>query len=443
MSAFDTLRDAAKHQRGESQDPPRADRRGAQLDLHLERATSHPGIACAVEAIAAAPVVPPHERKKREQSPRNAAPLAQDSKGQTAIEIEPVVEPQSLSGDRPFWAHAADAVVSRPESRALVPVVIDARSGEIEDQFDASRAFSAGGRRGATPFSFGFRLDVSRPRMLLALLGVLALGVMANNLSTRYSGGGIADAQAQQRRVATVADSLKLLEPGTVAAKGSAAPATRTPATLHPGAPAAAVVAVDRAQPLADDPVNPDARRAPSDINDYVKWALPQVNPEGTRRANATTGPVADRGERALPRVELGARAKSAARPKHSALPPKKPVPDRIEPLESTRPIASSASAPAVAPRSAASPTGVDLNTVYIEASLTRDEMPYRVGRIADQEGGRGAYIVPKDEGNDAAGVWAQAGTSFPNGWELVGVEGNEAIFLKKDGRSVRVPVSQ
>ena len=60
----------------------------------------------------------------------------------------------------------------------------------------------------------------------------------------------------------------------------------------------------------------------------------------------------------------------------------------------------------------------MELNSVYIEASLTRDEMPYRVGRIADQEGGRGAYIVPKDEGNDAAGVWAQAGTSFPNGWE-------------------------
>ena len=113
MSAFDTLRDAAKQQRGESQDPPRADRRGAQLDLHLERATSHPGIACAVEAIAAAPVVPPHERKKREQSPRNAAPLAQDSKGETSIEIEPVVEPQSLSGDRPFWAHAADPVRSK------------------------------------------------------------------------------------------------------------------------------------------------------------------------------------------------------------------------------------------------------------------------------------------------------------------------------------------
>jgi hypothetical protein len=441
MSGYDILRQAAARQREDT--PPGGTGKGAhpQLDLPLDNGASHPKIACAVDAMG--------DPSLAVQGATPAESRIVDEPGSLDDNVdvegeESGVERSSLRGDRPFWAHAADAVQARSPSRALVPVVIDGETGRVDDEFSAERAFGRGGRRAGAPFTFGFRFDVSRPRMLLALLTLLVLGVVANNISARYRGNGIGDAQAQQH-AATLADSLKLLEPGEAAAARAVAPEVNSQAAPRVAIAPVAVASITE-PPATERAVAPDPRRAPADINEYVQWALPQVNPNGAARSGLPSGPIADASARALPRVEPGSRRKApAAHGKRAALPPKRPVPDRIEMAAPAAP-APVPERSTSTPRSAATqPSGpIDLNTVYIDARLTRDELPYSVRRIADQEGGRGAFIVPREQqGAQGAGVWAQAGTSFPNGWELVGVEGNEAIFLQKDGRSVRVPVSR
>ncbi len=394
MNAFDILREANERQRQ------------GELSLDATSSSSHPALSNAATTASVRRIEPTMEPDQ---------PTATTA----SVEIERVDPSEQLRGDRPFWANAAE---NSPRQPFYAPVVIEAQPHRVEEE--VLGAFQRGAAHGRSAFAFALSFNCTRPRVLLALIAIVFACLVGWNWSSRTSAAALSEARAEQTK--TLEDALALLHkppaanPATAVAQ-AAASAGKAPASFSQVA-------------AAGDAVN-EQLFSPGSVEEYVKWAEPRLV-KGGGPVGALPSEVA---ARPLPEVPAGARL---AQSTNGAAPPfkKRPVPDTINPPRkgASRTAGKRASGAAATPAVSEDP----LASLYVTADVEGvEKAPYVVSHIREQQGGLRAFVQQPGAKDARDGIWVGPGTVFADGWALVGVEREDALFMSPRGAVVTVSI--